>query len=54
MLKFTASNLIFPTSNTNFAEIFIFSDSSLTQDHFGTNYSKIHPLLKEINIAPRK
>ena len=50
-----SSNILADTlSRLNFANIFIFSDSSFTQDHFGTNYSKIHLLLKEINIAPRK
>ena len=54
ILKFTASRSIFPPSNANFTKNFIFSDSSLTQDHFGTNCRKIHLLLREINIAPRK
>ena len=51
-LYFPVQSCFSTTSNANFANIFIFSESSLTQDHFGGNYSKIHPLLKEINIAP--
>ena len=42
------------TSNANFANIFIFSESVSTKDHFDDIFSKIHPLLKEIEIAPRK
>ena len=40
------------TSNVNFANIFIFSESLSTKNHFGDIFSKIHPLLKEIEIAP--
>ena len=52
MHKFTVSRSIFPTSSVNFENIFIFSESVLTQDHFGTNCTRIHPLLRGINIAP--
>ena len=53
--SFFRFNLIFPTtSNANFANIFIFLESLSTKDHFGDIFSKIHPLLKEIEIAPRK
>ena len=42
-----------PTSTANFEHILIFSESLFPQDHFGTTNIKIHPVLKEINIAPR-
>ena len=47
-------NRFLATSNVNFTNIFIFSDSSYTKDPIGDIFSKIHPLLKEIEIAPRK
>ena len=50
-------NLKFPTfgtSNANFQKIFIFSGSLDPQDHFGTNGSRIHPVLTKKSIAPRK
>ena len=37
-----------------FSKKCIFSESSPTKDHSGDNFSKIHPLSKEIKIAPRK
>ena len=37
-----------------FLKIFIFSESMDPQDHYGTCGSRIHPVLTEINIAPRK
>ena len=42
-----------PTSTANFEHILIFSESLFAQNHFGTTGTKIHPILKEINIAPR-
>ena len=42
-----------PTSTVNFEHILILSESLLAQDHFGTTGTKIHPVLEEINIAPR-
>ena len=42
-----------PTSTANFGHILIFLESLFAQDHFGTTNIKIHPVLKEINIAPR-
>ena len=33
---------------------FIFSESLVAQDHTDTNNAKIHPILTEKNIAPRK
>ena len=54
MLNFATSHSIFPTSSVNFENIFIFSESLLAQDHFGINGTRIHPLLKKINIAPQE
>ena len=51
---FQLQNGFSATSNANFANIFIFSDSSSTKDHSGCTFNKILPLLKEIEIAPRK
>ena len=44
---------ILPTSTANFEHIFIFSESLLAQNHFGTTGTRIRPVLKEINISPR-
>ena len=54
-------NLKFPPFCTNlthfnfkFLKDFIFSESMDPQDHYGTHGSRIHPVLTEKNIAPRK
>ena len=51
---FQLQNGFLATSNANFTNLFIFSDSSCTKDHFGDTFSGKYPLLMKIEIAPRK